>query len=85
MNRQEIEQKVAETISNIIGMDQHDIEQHHSLQDDLGADSLDELEIVMELERTFAVKIPDDTWAYGGVKVSDICDAVEQLTTNKAL
>jgi acyl carrier protein len=50
--------KVAETMADALGRDVAEMTLHASLIDDLGAESIDFLDIVFRLERTFKVKIP---------------------------
>ena len=50
--------KVAETIADALGRDTEEIKLESSLIDDLGAESIDFLDIVFRLERAFKVKIP---------------------------
>ena len=51
---------VVETLCNQLGLDASDIDITSSLVDDLGADSISMLEIVMELEDVFDIDIPDE-------------------------
>ena len=50
--------KVAETMADALGRDVAELRRDASLIDDLGAESIDFLDIVFRLERTFKVKIP---------------------------
>ncbi|MGB7031367.1 MAG: acyl carrier protein [Syntrophobacteria bacterium] len=52
--------KVVEIISNQLGIDQGDVTPEASVVDDLGADSLDVVELVMALEEEFNLEIPDE-------------------------
>ena len=52
--------KVKEIASDTFGFEQEDISLETKIREDLGADSLDEIEFVMELERNFNVTITDD-------------------------
>ena len=54
-----IEEKAREIIAKQLGVDK-EIKLEASFQDDLGADSLDIVELVMAFEETFQVEIPDD-------------------------
>ena len=55
---------IAEKVKNIIveklGVDESEVTPEASFQNDLGADSLDTVELIMELEKEFNVSIPDD-------------------------
>lgn len=60
MIREEIEQKVRDTIVKKLGVDTSEVTMEAGFTKDLGADSLDTVELVMELEDVFNVEIPDD-------------------------
>lgn len=60
MNRSEIEAKVIDIVSAQLGVDKADITLASSFASDLNADSLDTVELVMELEDAFSTSIPDD-------------------------
>ena len=55
-----IEKKVAEIIVDQLGVDEKQVIPTASFVDDLGADSLDTVELVMALEEEFDVEIPDE-------------------------
>jgi acyl carrier protein len=52
--------KIVEIISNQLGIDHGDVTPEASVVDDLGADSLDVVELVMALEEEFNLEIPDE-------------------------
>jgi acyl carrier protein len=54
----EIYQKVSETLVEALNVDEDDIKPEATLQGDLGAESIDFLDIVFRLEREFGIKIP---------------------------
>ena len=54
----EIFQKVQATLVDALGVDEEDVQQAATLQGDLGAESIDFLDIVFRLERNFGIKIP---------------------------
>jgi acyl carrier protein len=54
----EIYQKVQATLVDALGVDEDDVTQDATLQGDLGAESIDFLDIVFRLERNFGIKIP---------------------------
>ena len=54
------EQRVIDIVSEQLGVDKEKISRETSFVNDLGADSLDTVELVMELEEEFDVDIPDD-------------------------
>lgn len=55
-----VESKVREIIAEQLGINEEDISSDSSLTDDLGADSLDVVELVMALEEEFEIDISDD-------------------------
>lgn len=56
----EIATKVKAIIVDKLGVDEKDVTPEASFTNDLGADSLDTVELIMELEKEFNVSIPDD-------------------------
>ena len=54
----EIFQKVQATLVDALGVDEEDVTREATLQGDLGAESIDFLDIVFRLERNFGIKIP---------------------------
>ena len=60
VNVQEIENKVIEIISEQMGVDKSEITRETSFINDLNADSLDTVELVMEFEDEFDMSIPDE-------------------------
>jgi len=60
MTRAEIEAKVIDIVSKQLGVDKSDIKLESSFANDLNADSLDTVELVMELEDEFSTNIPED-------------------------
>lgn len=58
--RTEVEGKFIELVSEEIYADNYNVTLDANFQDDLGCDSLDAIEILMEAEREFGVVIPDD-------------------------
>jgi len=58
MTREEIFASVRETLVDALGVDQEDVKEEATLTKDLGAESIDFLDIVFRLERSFSIKIP---------------------------
>lgn len=77
IERKQIEQSVIETVVAILGVAPEDVKADTKLKE-LGADSLDEVEIIMELERQYSIDITDDCYTPDSFKVSDVCDLVEK-------
>jgi acyl carrier protein len=55
-----LERKVRTILADVLMTDKRNITRENTLVDDLGADSIDFVEIVMELEKTFGITIKDD-------------------------
>ena len=55
-----IEQRVKKIVAEQLGVNEADIKTESAFVEDLGADSLDTVELVMELEEEFDINIPDD-------------------------
>lgn len=60
MEREEILEKVTEVIVDQLNVERDDVTEEASFIDDLGADSLDLVELVMALEAEFGMSIPDE-------------------------
>ena len=60
MDRQEVLEKVTEIVSEQMGVDAAEISEQTSFINDLNADSLDTVELVMEFEDAFEMSIPDE-------------------------
>lgn len=60
MTKEERIQKVKEIIVEQLGVDMSEVTMEASFIDDLGADSLDTVELVMEFESAFDIEIPDE-------------------------
>ena len=71
----ELENRVAEIIVEQLGVAREEVVPEASLIDDLGADSLDIVELVMAMEEEFDVEIPDDD----AEKIQTIGDAISYL------
>lgn len=71
--------KVADIIANQLGVDKEIITPEASVVDDLGADSLDVVELVMALEEAFDLEIPDED----AEKIRTVKDIYDYLEKNK--
>ena len=80
MKRDEIEKRVNDVLNEVLGVDDSAIKGDAALSDDIDADSLDAVEIVMGLEHEFDISIPDEKM-YGNESytVKDVYDLVEEL------
>jgi acyl carrier protein len=74
-----IEQKVKNIIADQLGVGEEEIKITSSFIDDLGADSLDIVELVMAMEEEFEVEIPDEE----AENIKTVQDAVTYITTHK--
>ena len=75
----DMQNKVADIIANQLGVDKEIITPEASVVDDLGADSLDVVELVMALEEAFDLEIPDDD----AEKIRTVKDIYDYLEKNK--
>ena len=75
----EIESKVKEIIADKMGVDEADVKPEASFTNDLGADSLDTVELIMEFEKSFNITIPDDQ----AEKIATVGDAIAYIEENK--
>ncbi|MGD9897499.1 MAG: acyl carrier protein [Calditrichaceae bacterium] len=71
-----IEEKVKEIIIDQLGVDEAQVKPEASFIDDLGADSLDTVELVMAFEEKFEIEIPDED----AEKMRTVGDAISYLT-----
>ena len=55
-----LKQKLVEMVAQSLGIDEMDIQMESNFINDLGADSLDTVELVLELEDEFGINIPDE-------------------------
>lgn len=56
----EIADKVTQIIVDKLGVDESEVNRDSNFTNDLGADSLDTVELIMEFEKTFDISIPDE-------------------------
>ncbi len=73
-----IEQKVREIIVEQLGVDPEQVTHEASFVDDLGADSLDTVELVMALEEEFDLEIPDED----AEKITTVGEAIDYIERN---
>jgi len=70
-----VEEKVKEIIAKQLGVDSEKVTSEASFVDDLGADSLDTVELVMAFEEAFNIEIPDED----AEKILKVQDAVKYI------
>ncbi len=79
MADQNVESKVKEIIVSKLGVEDSQITNSASFTNDLGADSLDTVELVMEFEKAFNLQIPDED----AEKIQTVGDAITYITSKK--
>jgi acyl carrier protein len=77
-----VAEKVKSIIAEQLGVKQEEVTPEASFIDDLGADSLDTVELVMALEEEFGIEIPDED-AEKITNVSEVVKYIEQKAGNK--
>lgn len=74
----EIAAQVKNIIVDKLGVDAEEVTPEKSFTNDLGADSLDTVELIMEFEKEFGISIPDDQ----AEKISTVGDAIAYIESN---
>lgn len=82
MNSEEIFSKVKDMVAKQLSIDVKEITPEASFLDDLGADSLDTVELIMSFEEEFDIEIPDDE-AENIRKVKDVLSFIEKKISEK--
>ncbi len=72
-------EKLQEIIVDELGVEKEEVKMEATFSDDLGADSLDLFELVMSIEDTFDVKIPNEELA----KVKTVKDVLDYIEANQ--
>ncbi len=76
-----VEERVKEIVAEQLGVNKEQVTNEASFVDDLGADSLDTVELVMALEESFGIEIPDEA----AEKITTIQHAIDYINaTEKA-
>ena len=73
-----IEEKVRAIIVDKLGVEESEVTPEASFNNDLGADSLDTVELIMEFEKEFSIAIPDEE----AEKIATVGDAVSYIENN---
>ncbi len=76
----DIEERVGKIVVEQLGVKQEDVSLESSFVDDLGADSLDTVELVMALEEEFETEIPDED----AEKITTVKQAVDYINAHKS-
>jgi acyl carrier protein len=74
----DIATRVKAIIVDKLGVDENEVTPEASFTNDLGADSLDTVELIMEFEKEFNIAIPDDQ----AEKISTVGDAIAYIENN---
>jgi acyl carrier protein len=75
-----VDEKVKSIIVEQLGVDANEVTPEASFVDDLGADSLDTVELVMAFEEAFNIEIPDEA----AEKIQKVKDAIEYIQKNSS-
>ncbi|MDO4825940.1 MAG: acyl carrier protein [Bacteroidia bacterium] len=75
MQYEEIVKKVKDIIVDKLGVEETEVTETASFTNDLGADSLDTVELLMEFERVFGIKIHDDETS----SIATVKDAIDKI------
>lgn len=79
MEREEILEKIREITVDRLGVEESNVTPEASFREDLEADSLDLVELIMELEEQFGMEIPDEE----AEKITTVEQAVEYVTEHQ--
>ena len=74
----DVASRVKAIIVDKLGVDENEVTNEASFTNDLGADSLDTVELIMEFEKEFGISIPDDQ----AEKITTVGDAVAYIEAN---
>ena len=74
----DIEKRVKQIIVDKLGVDENEVTSDASFTNDLGADSLDTVELIMEFEKEFNIAIPDDQ----AEKIATVGQAIDYIESN---
>ena len=76
---EDVSSKVKKIVADHLGIDEAKVTEESSFIDDLGADSLDTVELVMAFEEKFGIEIPDDA----AETIQTVQNAIDYIESNK--
>ncbi len=80
MSNKEIEEKVKSIIVDKLGVDENEVTEKANFTNDLGADSLDTVELIMEFEKQFGINIDDQE----AQEIQTVGDAIKFISEHQA-
>lgn len=78
MKKEEIKQKVTDIVVDVLGVEASEVQESSHIQNDLGADSLDVVELTMNVEKEFNIELGD---AAEIEKIHTVGDLIEKVAT----
>jgi acyl carrier protein len=77
-SRDEVFERIKEVLAERLSVEEADINEEANFQEDLDADSLDLVEMIMELEDQFGIKIPDDPDGRASCRLRHVAPVAER-------
>ncbi|HMU63057.1 MAG: acyl carrier protein [Nitrosomonas sp.] len=80
MDNTDVEQRIRKIVAEQLGVNESDVKNESSFVNDLGADSLDTVELVMALEEEFDCEIPDEE----AEKINTVQEAIDYVNSHSS-